>query len=55
MQTDVKFIIDGLANIYMRPSENMRDYFSSLTQIIDAINKNYNSYRNAPEQPQMDI
>jgi hypothetical protein len=54
-QIDHLFITDELASIKMSPMENMRDFFSLLTQVMDIITENYDSYCNVPDQAKEDI
>jgi len=50
-----RFINDGLANLSMKPSENVRNYFSRLREMRTVIRDNYDSYANKPARPPPDI
>jgi hypothetical protein len=51
IDSDDKLILDGLAHLAMKPSENVRDYFSRLDETNNIIMDAYDSYTILPVEP----
>jgi hypothetical protein len=51
IDSDDKLILDGLAHLAMKPSENVRDYFSRLDETNNIIMDAYDSYTILPLEP----
>jgi len=51
INSDDKLILDGLAHLAMKPSENVRDYFSRLDKTNNIIMDAYDSYTILPDEP----
>jgi hypothetical protein len=53
-ESDDKLILDGLAHMAMRPTENVRSFFGHLNKINTVILDAYQSYTLTPEDPVAD-
>jgi hypothetical protein len=51
IESDDKRILDGLAHLAMKPSENVRDYFGRLSIVNTIIMEAYDSYTVLPIEP----
>jgi len=51
IESDDKRILDGLAHLAMKPSENVRDYFGRLSIVNQIIMEAYDSYTVLPDEP----
>jgi hypothetical protein len=54
VESDDKLILDGLAFLAMKPSENVTDYFGQLNKMAQIISDAYISCTNNPEEPAPD-
>jgi hypothetical protein len=50
-KSDDKLILDGLAHMAMRPTENIRDFFGRLARVNTIILDAYQGYTLAPQDP----
>jgi hypothetical protein len=51
IESDDKRILDGLAHLAMKPTENVRDYFDHLNMVNQIIMEAYDSYTVLPTEP----
>jgi hypothetical protein len=53
-ESDDKLILDGLAHMAMRPTENVRSFFGQLNAVNKVIKDGYDSYTLTPAEPVAD-
>jgi hypothetical protein len=53
-ESDNKLILDGLAHMEMRPTENVRSFFGCLNKVNTVILDAYQSYTLTPADPAVD-
>ncbi len=53
-ESDDKLILDGLAHMAMRPTENVRTFFGRLNAVNKVIKDAYDSYTLTPAKPLAD-